>query len=244
MTDPEQKLELLRHGVLEIVGRIIESSNSAFLTKVSYHGETSNAIYKPEATERDLWDFEPGLWKREVAAYYVAIAIGSDFVPPTVARLDEENLPAGIGSLQLFIDGDFSQTYFSLRDSGLFNDQLFDVAIFDLIVNNADRKGGHFIVQGGKIYAIDHGLCFHENVKLRTVIWDFNNREISEQKRDEVRNFLWQLIDDSSNLRKILSDLLSKSELNALIKRTRAVYSLDRFPDVPEDLRPYPWPVI
>ena len=135
------------------------------------------AVYKPARGERSLWDFPDGLYRREVAAYELSEALGWGLVPPTVVRDDG---PFGPGSLQLFVEADYEQHYFTLLDDGGHDeDVLRAICAFDIVANNADRKSGH-VLRGpdGRLWAIDHGLCFHRQPKLRTVIWDFADEAV------------------------------------------------------------------
>ena len=133
--------------------------------------EPLNAVYKPAGGERSLWDFPDGLFRREVAAFTLSEALGWGLVPPTVLRPDG---PFGEGSLQLFVEADYNQHYFTLYDEGGHEALLQAMCAFDIVANNADRKSGH-VLKGpdGRLWGIDHGLCFHRQPKLRTVIWDF-----------------------------------------------------------------------
>ena len=139
-------------------------------------GSSERCVYKPGRGERPLWDYPGGLFRREVAAYELSAALGLEVVPETVLRLDG---PHGEGSVQRFVDADFSEHYFTLLDEPLYHAQLRKIAAFDLLANNGDRKGGHLLKDpAGRIWGIDHGLCFHVENKLRTVMWDFAGEEL------------------------------------------------------------------
>ena len=164
-------LTLLTRGAVNIKGRMPWSSNATFLVEVVLDGMAGLAVYKPQRGERPLWDFPRGLFKREIAAYLLSEALGWGVVPLTVPRDDG---PYGAGSLQLFMDADFEQHYFTLVEDAAHHDRLQRICVFDLVANNADRKAVHCLRTGdGLVWAIDNGLTFHEEPKLRTVIWAF-----------------------------------------------------------------------
>ena len=164
-----QQEELLSTGELSIVGRVIDSSNGTYVVEVTDGDTYTWAIYKPQSGERPLWDFDPGLYKRERAAYVLSEALGWSLVPPTMVRADA---PLGVGSLQWYIECDPSMHYFNLlRHAPDTHDALRRMAVFDMVGNNTDRKGGHVLQSAdGHVWGIDHGLCFAAEYKLRTVI--------------------------------------------------------------------------
>ena len=169
-------LSVLAHGEIEVQGRMPWSSNGTFLPPWPSTACDLPAIYKPHRGERPLWDFPDGLYQREVAAYELSEALGWDLVPETVLRAEA---PLGIGSLQRFVDADFEQHYFTLLEQPVHHAALRAMAAFDLVANNADRKGGHCLIDAdGHVWGIDHGLCFHIEPKLRTVIWDFGGEPL------------------------------------------------------------------
>ena len=228
-------LALLERGDVELRGRMPWSSNATFLVSLCLAdiGE-GNAIYKPVRGERPLWDFPPGLYKREVAAYVVDRALGWGHVPETVVRADA---PLGVGSLQRFVDAHFEEHYFTLLEHDEFANALRRIAVFDLVANNADRKSGHCLLgEDGHVWAIDHGLCFADEPKLRTVMWDFAGEPLPRALRDDCTRVAASPPDE-------LGVLLGKSEHAALVARLRAVAALDRFPE-PGPGRPYPWPMV
>ena len=228
----------LRTAELSIAGRLPWSSNLTFLVVLESDDERDglplNAVYKPASGEQSLWDFPDGLYRREVAAYALSEALGWGLVPPTVAR---EDGPFGPGSLQLFVEADYEQHYFTLLEEGGHDDVLRTMCAFDVVANNADRKSGH-VLQGAcdRLWAIDHGLCFHRQTKLRTVIWDF----VGEEVPDRVLADLGQL---AANPPGELADLLSDEELVALAERTAWLLESGVFPEPIGD-RPYPWPMV
>ncbi len=167
--------QVLENGEITLQGQFLLGSNYTFLVKVKYEDQLVDAVYKPMRGEQPLWDFPPAsLAGREVAAYIVSEALGLGFVPATVLREG----PFGPGSLQLHIDYNPNYHYFNFKAADRV--RLVPVALFDLLVNNADRKGSHVFFQKRtrRLFSIDHGLCFHEEDKLRTVIWDFAGQTI------------------------------------------------------------------
>jgi uncharacterized repeat protein (TIGR03843 family) len=239
LTSSERIIAVLRKGQVEVVVQFTWSSNFTFLTKVTEGDVVLQAVYKPSRGERPLWDFPRGsLAAREVAAYLTSEALGWNFVPPTVMRGDG---PAGSGSLQLYVDTDDERHYFTLTESE--KDRLRPVAVFDLLINNADRKGGHVLLTGeGKIWLIDHGVCFHTQDKLRTVVWDFVGEAIPEPLLEDVRAFSQRLRADPP-LWESFSELLEPSEVEALLRRAERILVDPIFPE-PGPGRPYPWPLV
>jgi uncharacterized repeat protein (TIGR03843 family) len=226
---------LLEHGELSILGRMPWSSNGTFLTEVCGAGDATQAVYKPYRGERPLWDFPDGLFKREVAAYELSEALGWHLVPLTVLRVEA---PLGEGSLQQFVDTDFEQHYFTLYEAGEHRDQLQALCVFDLLANSTDRKSGHCLLgSDGCIYAIDNGLSFHQEFKLRTVIWEFGGEPIPTALLDDVSRFVDDGIPDA------LADLLDPFERDALLTRARAVVRDATFP-IDHSGRRYPWPLV
>ncbi len=234
---PEDELtpdSLLRHGDIEIEMRMPYSSNATFMVRVT-HGEHSHrAIYKPLRGERPLWDFPPGLYRREIAAYRLALAMGYDFVPLTILR----DGPLGEGSLQMLVDANFEQHYFTLFESRPdLHDRFRDIAIFDIVSNNSDRKSGHVLIDSNNhIAAIDHGLCFSADFKLRTVIWEFGGEEISAAALQAIERVAATLPPD-------VSSLLEADEITAFGERAAWLLEHQRFP-VDESGRRYPWPLV
>ena len=235
----DEILIILTDGKVKIVGRFLWGSNYTFLAEIKGTKETIPAVYKPSQGERPLWDFPRGtLAAREVAAYLTSRTLGWDLVPPTVFRQEG---PAGPGSLQLFVDADVEHHYFTFSEEE--KQRLRPVALFDLLINNADRKGGHVLMSpDGHIWSIDHGICFHQEDKLRTVIWDFVNEYIPEDLLEDTHNFYRNLLDDKELQQKYI-DLLSEKEFQALVQRTERVLEEKCFPE-PFTERPYPWPML
>jgi len=224
----------LREGAVEIVGRMPWSSNGTYLCEVEHEGTVLRAIYKPRRAERPLWDFPSGLDQREVAAYELSCALGWDLVPVTVRREG----PLGMGSLQAFVDADFEQHYYTLVEDEAHHDALRAMCALDLIGNNTDRKSGHVLLGlDGRIRGIDHGLMFHHEFKLRTVIWEFGGQPIP----DWIRTSVARLVEGP--LPAALAELLDPFERDALITRARALLSTPCFP-IDETGRRYPWPLV
>ena len=227
--------ELLLAGDVEVKGRMPYASNATFLVEVCHDGTTGLAIYKPARGERPLWDFPPGLHRREVAAFELAEALGWDLVPPTVLRHDA---PLGEGSLQAFVHADVEAHYFTMLEAAGLHDQLRRVAVFDLLSNNTDRKGGHLLIDGDDhVWAIDNGLCFHAEFKLRTVVWDFAGEPVPDDLRADVGRLV------EAGLPAALADLLDPFERDALLTRARAVLEAAALPHDPTGRR-YPWPLV
>lgn len=214
-------------------------SNYAVLVTVSDPKLQVAAVYKPQRGERPLWDFPDGtLCYREVVAYLISQSLNWELVPPTVLRDGFH----GIGSLQLFIDHNPEVNYFSLSDSYI--PQLQRYAIFDYLINNADRKGGHLLLDArGKLWGIDHGLTFHTMPKLRTVIWDFEGQQIADELLIAVEHLHEQLQNAESELRCRVAPLLSAAEVNALLRRSKQLLDCEIYPK-PGPGPNYPWPPV
>ncbi|MBI1845615.1 MAG: SCO1664 family protein [Candidatus Rokubacteria bacterium] len=223
----------LAEGAITVKGRMPWSTNVTLLVELSLEGETGHAIYKPRRGERRLWDFPPGLFKREIAAYVLSEALGWGLVPLTVARDDG---PHGEGSLQRFVAADFEQHYFTLRERPEHHDRLRRICLFDLVANNADRKSGHCLLgEDGAIWAIDNGLCFHVDDKLRTVIWEFAGEPIPAPLARDLERLLGTCGLDA------LAGLIDDDEREAMLLRARALLDEGTFPTDGRDYR-YPWP--
>lgn len=233
-------LETLQHGEIEVKGRFMWGSNYTFLTDVAYNDLKIQAVYKPSRGERPLWDFpSASLAHRETAAYIVSQALGLGMVPETVYRLEA---PAGSGSLQRYIEHDPENHYFNFDEADHY--RLRPVAIFDVLANNADRKGGHILMDESKhIWLIDHGLCFHTEDKLRTVVWDFAGDLIPDELLDLVEQFRLQLQPDCPLIQE-LEQHLSRGEIRALRRRTHWLLENKIFPHPDADRRAYPWPPV
>jgi uncharacterized repeat protein (TIGR03843 family) len=228
-TDPLLQQTLL-NGEIEIKGQFMLGSNYTFLVNVTYEGETCKAVYKPSKGEQPLWDFEDNtLALREVAAYLVSEELGFGLVPFTTLR----DGPFGPGSLQQYIEYDPDYHYFNFTDED--KSRLKTVVLFDLLCNNADRKGSHVFFDGAhKLWAIDHGLCFHSENKLRTVIWDFSG--------EPIPNELLTPLSSTGSWRGLLEHYLSPGEVTSLQSRAEALLSSRVFPSPPQDRRAFPYP--
>ena len=236
-TGAAEQLRLLGEGRLRSLGLLPAASNYTFLVEVSDGGSRALAVYKPRRGEVPLWDFPEGtLCRREVAAYLLSEALGWPPVPPTVLRRG----PHGEGSVQLFVQADPRHHFFTLRGRRL--DAFLPVAAFDVVANNADRKSGHcLLATDGTIWSIDHGVCFSEEPKLRTVIWDFAGSPLPDWIRDDLRRVTREL--RSGRLRTSLLDLLSEREVDATARRASALARSGTCP-FPGGHRSYPWPPV
>ncbi len=237
LTDPAVP-RVLADGELEILGLLPRSSNYTFLVRaVDVDGTDCLAVYKPRRGEIPLWDFPEGtLCRREVAAYRVARELGWPRVPPTLLREG----PEGIGSVQLFMEFDPEQHYFTLQHRH--PDTFRDVALFDVVINNADRKAGHCLLgTDGEVFLIDHGTCFNQEAKLRSVIWDYMGEPIPAARVGDLEDLLTSMRDGPLDIE--LAELLSPEEREAMRRRLSELIDRGTFPE-PGDERPYPWPPI
>lgn len=228
------QLHVLTCGDIEIEGRMPWSSNATFLVNITCEDVVARGIYKPMRGERPLWDFEPGLHRREVAAYRLSEALGLDLVPPTVLR----DGPYGEGSVQWFVDVDHRQHYFTIHEERPdLHETLRTVALFDLLANNTDRKSGHVLIDADNhIWGIDHGLCFAADFKLRTVVWEFGGEPIDGALLDAI-----QPIGRAVPLE--IATLLADDEVVALQERAQWVAANPVFP-IDQSGRRYPWPIV
>jgi hypothetical protein len=228
-------LELLAQGEIEILGRLPWSSNYSFLAAVRLGDTDERAVYKPGSGERPLWDYPGGLFRREVAAYELSACLGLDVVPETVLRLDG---PHGEGSVQRFVEANFAEHYFTLLNEPIYHPQLRRIAGFDLLINNGDRKGGHLLNDlDGRLWGIDHGLCFHVEAKLRTVMWDFAGEELPPE-------VLLGCETVAEAIPEPVARLLEPDECQALRRRSVSLLRKRRFPAPRDDYRAYPWPLV
>lgn len=236
LSDPGT-LRLLERGDLEPLGLLPRASNHTYLARAVDGDEQALVVYKPQVGETPLWDFPEGtLCRREVAASVLAGALGWPRVPPTVLR----DGPLGPGSVQLFVELDPREHYFTMRDER--PDELQRIALFDVVANNADRKSGHCLLSTeGEVFAVDHGVCFHEEPKLRTVIWDFAGDPIPPEPLADLEALRPRLV--AGPVRAALDGLLLPSEVRAVERRLARLIELGRFP-LPGPGRPYPWPIV
>ena len=237
----EHALNLLNLGKITLQGEFVWGSNYTFLVNLEFNGDKGAGVYKPTRGERPLWDFPPAsLAKREVAAFLVSEALGWRFVPPTVLR---KNGPLGLGSLQLYIEHDPEYHYFNFSHDDL--ERLKPVAIFDMLINNADRKGSHILRDSAsKLWLIDHGVCFHVEEKLRTVIWDFVGQPFPDVLCADLARFsqiMSNQVEDTGFMDQI-RQYLSPGEIKALKRRAERLVQTGQFPSPDPYRRPFPWP--
>jgi uncharacterized repeat protein (TIGR03843 family) len=237
MSATATSLDLLERGDLRLAGILPRASNYTFLGEVSDGDRTAAVVYKPRDGETPLWDFPHGtLCLREVAAYRVSLALGWPNVPPTVLR----DGPHGEGSVQLFVDHDPGEHYFTMRERRA--EDLEAVAAFDVLTGNGDRKSGHCLeALDGRLWVVDHGLCFSERPVLRTVIWDFAGQPVPERLLDDVKRLEPEL--RAGALRRELDGLLTAEEIDGTADRARALADVGRFP-LPGPGRSRPWPAV
>ena len=224
----------LQNGDYKLKGQFMLGSNYTFLVDVEYENKIYPAVYKPSRGEQPLWDFpENTLSLREVAAYQLSEILNLHIVPFTVYRDDG---PHGAGSLQQFIEYDIEYHYFNFTEED--KEKLRPVAFFDLLANNADRKGGHVFFEEDtqKLFAIDHGICFNEEDKLRTVLWDFAGEKIPDE--------LLAPLSLTSTWSETLEPYLSPNEIRALIRRAERLCKSKTFPRPLQGRRAYPYPPI
>ncbi|MFK7801378.1 MAG: SCO1664 family protein [Anaerolineae bacterium] len=247
-------LHHLTHGTIEMDGYVPWGSNYTVVVTSVYEKNEMTAVYKPRKGERPLWDFPTGtLCNRERAAFLVSQAAEWNIVPPTVLTKG----PQGLGSLQLFIEHDPNVHFFNFENKENLHDSLKKICLFDVIINNADRKGGHVIQEdvsttgdeldagdADRLWAIDHGIAFHDEPKLRSVIWDYAGEPISEDLLDalaRLESSLASSAEDSLGVQ--LRQLLSEREMQAFGRRIQRMHQIRVFPE-PGPGRPYPWPMV
>ncbi len=237
-----QIIHTLAVGKMVETGLLPYSSNHSFLITVTDDEFTLPAVYKPRRGESPLWDFEWGsLCLRETAAYYISHSLGWHLVPPTILREGTR----GIGSVQFYIENNDDEHYFTVQSDARFARPLRRLALFDFIANNADRKSGHCLIGADRhLWAIDHGICFHTEYKLRTVIWEFSNESIDPVLLEDLANLYRQLADQQSELSKVLCHLLNEAERSVLSDRVKILLRTKSFPAPLEYRRNYPWPPI
>ncbi|MEA3438712.1 MAG: SCO1664 family protein [Chloroflexota bacterium] len=243
-TQSDELLNALRKGEIELQGEFLWGSNYTFLVKVFYRENIITAVYKPSRGVRPLYDFpQDSLAKREVAAYLVSEALGWQLVPPTLMRADG---PFGSGSLQYYIDHDPEYHYFNFKERDI--QRLRPTVLFDYVINNADRKGSHVLIApDDHLWLIDHGICFHDADKLRTVIWDFSGEPIPEALSSDLINFQHKLVPENGNVNKLwqsLSFCLSEREIVAISRRVDRLVNHQFFPTPDPHRRQIPWPQI
>ncbi len=238
--DNQTILQALQIGNIKLQGQFINSSNYTFLGNLEYQSAIIPVVYKPTRGERPLWDFPTGtLAKREVAAYVVSETLGWNLVPPTVLR---SVASLGEGSVQQYIDHNPEDHYFNFSQDE--RQRLRKVVLFDALINNADRKASHiFHGEDNQIWLIDHGICFHCEDKLRTVVWDFSGESIPQEDLLTLQSLL-----EGKKLLPMLNEkllaYLSPGEIKALTSRAIHLLNTGYFPTPSEEYRPYPWPPV
>ncbi len=224
----------LASGELDLLGLLPGSSNYTFLARLGDAG--TPVVYKPRRGESPLWDFPQGtLCQREAAAFVVCSALGWSYVPPTILR----DGPHGVGMVQQYIEHD--PRFHALNLTPEHDEELKQIAVFDLIVNNADRKGGHILRDASdRLWAIDHGVCFHVEPKLRTVLWDYIGEPVPMDSLAAVEALCDALENEVSSR---IGELLPPEEVESLKRRAETILKSPVFPE-PGPGRPYPWPPI
>ena len=219
---------------MQLEMRMPYSSNATFLVSITLQDKTVQAIYKPMRGEKPLWDFAPGLHRREVAAYRLSEAMGLNCVPPTVLR----DGPNGEGSVQLLIEANPDEHYFTLFEQRQdLHDQFRAMCALDIVANNTDRKSGHVLVdKDQRVWGIDHGLCFAEDFKIRTVIWEFGGEVLPQSIRQAVEPLI-------TNVPLEVATLLTTQEVLAISERAKWLVDGAAFPVDPSG-RHYPWPLV
>ncbi|MGJ3237305.1 MAG: SCO1664 family protein [Anaerolineae bacterium] len=252
-TDLDQPVELAYDSVYDAIhcgaidaehGMLRWGSNYTFLVTITHEEARFLGIYKPRMGERPLWDFPDGtLCQRETASYVVSEMLGWQLIPPTILREG----PRGIGSVQAFINHNPDEHYFTFPQHTHFSEiepQLQKMALFDAIVNNADRKGGHCLLdEDGRVWGIDHGLTFHPAPKLRTVIWEYAGDAITSTFLQDVETLCVQLSDDSNPHTQQLKTMIDAQELSALKARVDRLIQRSKYP-LPGSGPNRPWPAI
>lgn len=235
-SDIETAVRLLRHGEITVEGRLVAATNATLYCAVEYEGRRANCVYKPVSGERPLWDFPDGtLAGREVAAYLVSAAMGWHIVPPTVHR----DGPFGPGMVQLWIDHDAEVDLLDLSRGQ--DPAIRRMSVFDAVVNNADRKIGHLLpVTGGHVYGCDHGVCFSDEYKLRTVLWQWRGKSLTGEAVEALQKLRRDF--GRGALAGELSGLLSHEEIEATRKRVDLMLKHRIHPFPSEDWPAIPWP--
>ncbi len=236
----DEALRALREGCIDAEHGLMRfGSNYTFLVSVQHEGQAFLAIYKPRIGERPLWDFPDGtLCQRETASYVLSEMLGWSLVPPTVLREG----PRGIGSIQVFINHDPNRHYFTFDKS--LEPQVRRMAAFDALANNADRKGGHCLLdEEERLWGIDHGLTFNSMYKLRTVIWKYSGEPFSEELLRDMQRLCDQLEDESAALTQELRSLLAVHEIHALQSRLNRLLTDGTYPE-PGPGPNRPWPAV
>ncbi|MEU5880799.1 SCO1664 family protein [Spirillospora sp. NPDC047279] len=234
--DVEGAERLLLRGRLNVEGRLVQASNATLYCSVEGEGLQAACVYKPVAGERPLWDFPDGtLADREVAAYAVSEATGWQIVPPTVHR----DGPYGPGMVQLWVEPDSDIDLVALSRSG--DEPIRRMSVFDAIVNNADRKIGHLLPPGdGHVYGCDHGVCFSVEYKLRTVLWQWRGKALTDEALEGLARVEEGM--RAGTLGDRLRELLTADEVDATRRRVELMLKHRIHPYPPEDWPAIPWP--
>lgn len=232
--------QLLREAEFLDCRPVWYSSNYVYLAQLRADDQQFAAIYKPHKGESPLWDFPDGhLYKHEAAAYELSKLLGWDFVPPTLVR----DGPQGVGSVQIYVPHDPEEHFFVQREREELLPQLMRMCAFDAVVNNADRKGGHCLLdERGHIWGIDHGLCFHTTPKLRSVIWEWAGDEVGEALLTDIEDAGLAIAAETEDAAPLLA-LLHEHESVAMLGRMERLLLEKRYP-VPGQARHYPWPMV
>jgi uncharacterized repeat protein (TIGR03843 family) len=238
----QRALQVLQKGAFEgDLFMLRWSSNYTFLATLKLEKDAVNAVYKPHKGERPLWDFPDGkLCNRELASFLTSQELCWDIVPPTVVR---EDAPHGLGSLQFYIEHDPEEHYFSFDDAKV--PALKRIAAFDYLVNNADRKGGHCLVdRQGHVWGIDHGITFHSQNKLRTVIWDFAGQPLPDGLLADVERLCGRVEDTTQPYARMMLNLITEREFNAFRNRVRLLLKSKKYPQPGPSGPNTPWPPV
>ena len=225
------KHHVITEGELDVEGRFVDASNATLFAVARLSSQEVKVIYKPVAGERPLWDFPDGnLAQRERAAYLLSEALGLHIVPFTILREG----PFGVGSVQEWIemDEEFDVVAFASADT----QELRKMVLLDAIINNTDRKYGHILVDShGSVFGCDHGVTFHSDPKLRTVLWQWAGDEFTTEEISVLKKSI-------EIAESILSDLITKEEIQALLQRSSEMIESGRFPYPSEEWPAIPWP--
>jgi hypothetical protein len=237
----QQVVEILQNGTIEAEhGMMRWSSNYTFLLSINHNQNSLMAVYKPQKGERPLWDFPDGmLCKREMASFLTSELLQWQIVPPTVLRQG----PHGLGSMQFFIEHDPELNYFEFDEDKL--PQMRQICAFDILVNNADRKGGHCLVDSqGHVWGIDHGITFNSSPKLRTVVWDFAGEPIEDFLLEDIERLCTQIDNQKSDYRQALNELITEREIHAFQHRIQHLLKSRKYPQPGPGGPNYPWPPV
>ena len=234
--DAKRKHQIIELGSLKVTGRLVDASNATLFGEVEHEGLKVPVIYKPVAGERPLWDFPDGtLAGREIAAYRLSEFAGFGIVPFTILR----DGPYGPGAVQEWIEVNPEIDIVELAQSH--DERLRNFVLFDAVVNNTDRKMGHLLPgDDGRLMGCDHGVCFHQEDKLRTVLWQWMGAKLTIEEASLLRRFLDNFSDFSSDV----AQFITADEIEATRMRAERLLSEGAFPYPSEDWPAVPWPPI